>query len=97
MARRANRTAGFVCASSEGTEIRHIQVCRTEVTDYSYVFINLETASNQAEIWKILKEYGAMIGIEDRLPQILEIASQYISTEWWRPQDTPEQSLMICP
>lgn len=46
---------------------------RTEVTDDSFVFINFRGQPlTRQGIWKMLKEYGAMIGIEDRMtPQIL--------------------------
>ncbi len=48
-------------------------LARTEVTDDSYVFINFRGHPlTRQGIWKMLKEYGAMIGIEDRMtPQIL--------------------------
>ena len=48
-------------------------LARTEVTDDSYVFINFRGQPlTRQGIWKMLKEYGAMIGIEDRMtPQIL--------------------------
>ena len=48
-------------------------LARAEVTDDSYVFINFRGQPlTRQGIWKMLKEYGAMIGIEDRMtPQIL--------------------------